>query len=103
MSDHLQSKIDALKLKEEAEKKRLEQLKNQRKQLEAQQRKKENELTRQLDTRRKILLGAFLLDIFKERPDYKNQLKSYILEFAQRPESEKARDLNLKALENLFK
>lgn len=102
MSDHLQSKIEALKLKEEAEKKRLEQLKNQRKQLEAQQRKKENELTRQMDTRRKILLGAFLLDAFKQNPEYKNRLKNHVLDFAQRPDSEKAKELNLKALENLF-
>lgn len=98
----IDTQLKAIQDEKQANLDKLTQLKNREKDLKAQQRKQQRELTRQQDTRRKILLGAFLLDVFKKNPNYKAQMEKHILDFANKTESEKARELNVEALKGIF-
>ena len=81
--------------------KKLQQLKNREKDLKTQQRKQKRELTRQQDTRLKILIGAYYLRKFKDNPDLLESIKSDLISFVSEVGGT-AKDQNLLVLKKLL-
>lgn len=73
----LEQQLEEAKAKEAAELKRLEQAKEKRKQLEQRQKKQLSESERKNDTRRKIMLGAWVLNKLKNDSNFKHELSDF--------------------------
>lgn len=97
----IDEKLKLINLEKEAQQKKLDQLKNKEKALKAQQRKKQRELTRQQETRLKILIGAYYLRKFKDNPDLLESIKSDLISFASEAQGT-AKDQNLVVLKELL-
>ncbi len=81
---------------------KLSQLKNREKDLKAQQRKQQRELSRQQETRLKILVGAFYLRQFKQDPKLLESVKNDLINFANEVNGT-AQKQNIDVINELFK
>lgn len=97
----IDEKLKLINEQKAAQQKKLDQLKEQEKTLKAAQRKKQRELTRQQDTRLKILVGAYYLRKFKDNPDLLESIKSDLFSFASEAQGT-AKDQNLAVLKELL-
>lgn len=97
----IDEKLRLIEEQKSAQLKKLDQLKNQEKNLRAQQRKQKRELTRQQDTRLKILIGAYYLRQFKENPVLIESIKNDLISFASEPGGT-AQEQNLNVLKELL-
>ena len=99
--DDIQKKLELIEKQKVEQLKKLQQLKNREKDLKTQQRKQKRELTRQQDTRLKILIGAYYLRKFKDNPDVLESIKSDLVDFVSEVEGT-AKDQNLVVLKELL-
>ena len=99
--DDIQKKLELIEKQKVEQLKKLQQLKNREKDLKTQQRKQKRELTRQQDTRLKILIGAYYLRKFKDNPDLLESIKSDLIDFVSEVGGT-AKDQNLLVLKELL-
>ena len=99
--DDIQKKLELIEKQKVEQLKKLQQLKNREKDLKIQQRKQKRELTRQQDTRLKILIGAYYLRKFKDNPNMLESIKSDVMDFVSYPGGT-AKDQNLVVLKQLL-
>lgn len=99
--DDIQKKLELIEKQKVEQLKKLQQLKNREKDLKTQQRKQKRELTRQQDTRLKILIGAYYLRKFKDNPNLLESIKSDLMDFVSEPGGT-AKDQNLVVLKQLL-
>ena len=99
--DDIQKKLELIEKQKVEQLKKLQQLKNREKDLKTQQRKQKRELTRQQDTRLKILIGAYYLRKFKDNPELLESIKSDLISFASEVGGT-AKDQNLVVLKELL-
>ena len=97
----IQKKLELIEKQKVEQLKKLQQLKNREKDLKTQQRKQKRELTRQQDTRLKILIGAYYLRKFKDNPDVLESIKSDLVDFVSEIGGT-AKDQNLVVLKELL-
>lgn len=97
----IDEKLKLIEEQKQAQLVKLTQLKNQEKDLKAQQRKQKRELTRQQDTRLKILVGAFYLRQFNKNPELLESIKNDLINFVSEAEGT-AKDQNLVVLKELL-
>lgn len=98
---NIDEKLRLINGQKEAQLKKLDQLKNQEKILKAQQRKQQRDLTREQETRLKILIGAFFLRKIKEDPGLLKSIKIDFVNFASEPGG-KAAEQNLAVLKEFL-
>ena len=99
--DDIQKKLELIEKQKVEQLKKLQQLKNREKDLKTQQRKQKRELTRQQDTRLKILIGAYYLRKFKDNPDLLESIKNELFNFASEANGA-AKEQNLAVLKELL-
>ena len=99
--DDIQKKLELIEKQKLEQLKKLQQLKNREKDLKTQQRKQKRELTRQQDTRLKILVGAYYLRKFKDNPNLLESIKSDLISFASEAGGT-AKEQNLAVLRELL-
>ena len=99
--DDIQKKLELIEKQKVEQLKKLQQLKNREKDLKTQQRKQKRELTRQQDTRLKILVGAYYLRKFKDNPGLLESIKSDLIDFVSKVGGT-AKDQNLVVLKELL-
>ncbi len=99
--DDIQKKLELIEKQKVEQLKKLQQLKNREKDLKTQQRKQKRELTRQQDTRLKILIGAYYLRKFKDNPQLLESIKSDLISFVSEVGGT-AKDQNLVLLKQLL-
>ena len=99
---NIDEKLRLLEEKKAAQLEKLTQLKNREKDLKAQQRKQQKELTRQQETRLKILLGAFYLRQFSEDKTVLESIKNDFIKFANEATGT-AQKQNIEVINELFK
>lgn len=99
--DDIQKKLELIEKQKVEQLKKLQQLKNREKDLKTQQRKQKRELTRQQDTRLKILIGAYYLRKFKDNPNLLESIKSDLMDFVSEAGGT-AKDQNLVVLKQLL-
>ena len=99
--DDIQKKLELIEKQKVEQLKKLQQLKNREKDLKIQQRKQKRELTRQQETRLKILVGAYYLRKFKDNPNLLESIKSDLMDFVSEPGGT-AKDQNLVVLKQLL-
>ncbi len=99
--DDIQKKLELIEKQKVEQLKKLQQLKNREKDLKTQQRKQKRELTRQQDTRLKILVGAYYLRKFKDNPGLLESIKSDLIDFVSEIGGT-AKDQNLLVLKELL-
>jgi hypothetical protein len=97
----IDEKLKLIEEQKQAQLEKLTQLKNQEKDLKAQQRKQKRELTRQQDTRLKILIGAYYLRQFNKNPELLESIKGDLISFASEAGGT-AKDQNLVVLKELL-
>ena len=98
----IDEKLKLIEEQKQAQLEKLTQLKNQEKDLKAQQRKQKRELTRQQDTRLKILVGAFYLRQFKQNPELLESVKNDLIAFGNEATGT-AQQQNIEVINELFK
>lgn len=99
---NIDEKLRLLEEEKAAQLEKLTQLKNREKDLKAQQRKQQKELSRQQETRLKILLGAFYLRQFKQDPQLLESVKNDLINFANEAKGT-AQQQNIEVINELFK
>jgi len=99
---NIDEKLRLLEEEKAAQLEKLTQLKNREKDLKAQQRKQQKELSRQQETRLKILLGAFYLRQFKQDPQLLESVKNDLINFANEATGT-AQQQNIEVINELFK
>ena len=99
--DDIQKKLELIEKQKVEQLKKLQQLKNREKDLKTQQRKQKRELTRQQETRLKILIGAYFLRKFKDNPQLLESIKSDLISFVSEVGGT-AKDQNLVVLKELL-
>lgn len=99
---NIDEKLRLLEEEKAAQLEKLTQLKNREKDLKAQQRKQQKELTRQQETRLKILLGAFYLRQFSEDKTVLESIKNDFIKFANEATGT-AQKQNIEVINELFK
>ena len=99
--DDIQKKLELIEKQKVEQLKKLQQFKNREKDLKTQQRKQKRELTRQQDTRLKILIGAYYLRKFKDNPQLLESIKSDLIDFVSEIGGT-AKDQNLVVLKQLL-
>lgn len=97
----IEEKLKLIEKQKADQLKKLDQLKNQEKTLRAEQRKNKRELTRQQDTRLKILIGAFYLRQFEQNPNLLESIKNELFNFASEANGA-AKEQNLAVLKELL-
>ena len=100
--DDIQKKLELIEKQKVEQLKKLQQLKNREKDLKTQQRKQKRELTRQQDTRLKILVGAFYLRQFKQNPELLESVKNDLIAFGNEATGT-AQQQNIEVINELFK
>ena len=88
---------ETLEKKIEAQLEKLKQLKARKQAIEAREKSKQKEQERKDDTRRKILLGAWVLNKLKNDESFKHQLADFeqFLSTESKTEENKLKDKNL--------
>lgn len=99
---NIDEKLRLLEEEKAAQLEKLTQLKNREKDLKAQQRKQQKELSRQQETRLKILIGAFYLRQFKQNPELLESVKNDLIAFGNEA-SGTAQQQNIEVINELFK
>ena len=99
---NIDEKLRLLEEEKAAQLEKLTQLKNREKDLKAQQRKQQKELSRQQETRLKILVGAFYLRQFKQNPEMLQSIKNDLINFANEATGT-AQKHNIEVINELFK